>query len=357
MIEQQRMLTLRFGLDFLQISAQGRQLMLGPSVELAYSELCRSLGSWMRDPIFNAACPQRQTGESDWTAKDMEEVLNALERVHKNQPLTAEDFKADHMAVVPSGWIGDKNSHSTGAVTSGNIFIQCNRGEKLNGLPGMLIFEMDETDPQARRECMEKLSNVVDTINKAYFNDPKLAADLKLRFPAIYSLHKDQGGPNCTWASAKLVFRGLVYAKLRNKGYDHHSADIWSRSIYKNWSAYDRNTAVLDFLSDTQNNRDPQELIRNGIDKKGVLQRVKDKSINSRLKPAFQALMNASEVNFDTANQYGITPLHIACIRGDLTMVQELLKTKAWMSTNLIHMGLHPFTSHVDWAIKPSFML
>lgn len=327
LIDQQRMLTLRFGLEFLRITAHGKRRVLRGSVELAYSELCRSLRSWRADPSSHIACPVKPTGESDWTKDDMEEVLSVLERVHTNQPLTAEDFTEGHMAAVPSGWTGDPNGHSTGAITSGNLFIQCNRGERPYGYSGMLITEMDEMDPQARLECMEKLakSGEMDTIGTAYFNDPKLATDLKLRYPGIYSLHKDQGAPNCTWASAKLVFRALVYAKLRNKGYDHYSADIWSRAIYKNWSMHDRNMAVQDFLTDPEFNEDPQKLVQNGIDKKGVLQGVMEKSVNSRLRPAFQALMEANEVNVDTSNRYGLTPLHIACMKGDLVVVQDLL--------------------------------
>lgn len=81
-------------------------------------------------------------------------------------------------------------------------------------------------------------------------------------------LQKKQSTGNCAWACAKLLMEIVTYANLRQRGLQHSEALQIANALYKDFTFFDRDEAVddfLNFLSENKSNLSDEKLCSFGL--------------------------------------------------------------------------------------------
>ena len=108
----------------------------------------------------------------------------------------------------------------------------------------------EEFDKQKLRSVLTELMLKRNDLTNRIFYEKEINAILNLPANPLYLPHKDQFAGNCPWASAKLMFRAVMYAHIAKT--DPVNAEHYSREMYKAWTSADRKAALNDFLADLQ---------------------------------------------------------------------------------------------------------
>lgn len=338
--EKTKMLGHRFGLtDNVQID--GRDVKLeGFDPSHTWHELDRSLQEWMHDANFEGAMPRNSEGSNILTDEDMKDILRAIrkgnsQKLSASTPSNMQDILSqkpegnsheldtidpNQLTALQSGW----NVHSTGIVVDGDLVFKCNRGEGNNGRPGIVIYEFVEQDPAKRKALLREFAKRRDLESDAPFNKAEYFKPPYMR-EVGYLPHKDQHSGNCTWASAKLVLRAMLYSKLLKKGYPPDIANARSLTLYKAWTSFDRYQAVDAYMNDPYLQKDLDALKKKGIDPQGLLQSIYRKSFNTRLAPIMTLLVKSGSIDVTGVTKSGETALYLAVKAGNIDQIKALL--------------------------------
>ena len=234
-----KMLCHRFGLNYSFKTKSGHTVLLeGFDEEYTYPELCRSLDAFIKD--FKS-CSDPETREVWIQAR---EILSKALRNRENVEIAL----VDNLTVFPVRFsdFSETRGHSTGLVIlqKENLFIKCNRGDGCGDTAGLQVLDIGKPE-RLGTILQELLRKRYDLDGKMYFNDG-LKNELSL-VEVEYMQHKQQQGGTCTWASAKLNLRAVLYFLLRAKFNDDQKAKEYSRELYKKWSQFDRIMAIKEF--------------------------------------------------------------------------------------------------------------
>lgn len=310
------MLAHRFGLDDKAQTGTREIELEGFYPSYTWNELDHSIQDWMQDPSFSGAMPRNQDGMPALTNDDMQEILEAIRKGNSDFPIDLTAIQKGNLTAIQSGG----TSHSTGIVTAGNLLFKCNRGLGNKNQPGIGIYEiLDASLVPFSDFAKHDGSFAKSAFNKAeYFRPPYMRQ-------IGYLPHKDQHSGNCTWASAKLVFRAALYAKLLKKGCPPHTAYHVSLSLYKTWTSFDRFQAVNSYMNDPYLKKSKEELQKQGINPEKLLQSVYRRTINTRFAPLMNFLLETCKMDLSYLSKRGETVLHIAVKTGNTKQIKDLL--------------------------------
>ena len=143
-------------------------------------------------------------------------------------------------------------AHGTGVLISKSLglLIKCNRGGQISDQiqkSGMHVYTIG--NKEKIDEAIQQFKTLKLQKEGRNFFLKKCDELLDLKQCAEPMVHKDQHSGNCAWASAKLLFRGVVYLMLRNKQYPHDKAEQLSRIIYKEFTRFDREHGIIQFIN------------------------------------------------------------------------------------------------------------
>lgn len=300
---QQKMLAHRFGLTTKLTIEQQPIPLEGLNPSITYTELDHSLEKNLVNHfqgIPTGAPPNWTKEDSQIVHQAIREALSTtlyLDEAALDQKMEA--IENGEVMAFSSGWKG----HNTGYIIAGDLLIKCNRGERGDAEnPGIIIYRIG--DKSKLRESIAKLTNHQFQEDNRPFFENEINQDLQLTQIAHLS-HHDQHSGNCTWASAKLLFRAVLYAHLvQKKGFTSAQAAAYSHAMYKEWSGQDRLDAVEQYVIDVPQN--DGELIQRDV----ILSRIYEKTAQ---RPLIAQLIASHLSGVYSRNQEGETPLHEAC--------------------------------------------
>lgn len=239
----EKMLCHRFGTDYTLKTNDGTQVCFhGFDEEYTFPELCRSMDEFMKDPKTSGSAAETK---AIW-AKARVLMSKALENGRDvRKALVMEDI-----VVIPvrTGDIDSHRGHSTGIVVSKKLglVIKCNRGL---GSPkdkeGIELYSLPEESPSPLDVVFQELLGARHGNDGLTYFNKFLNTKLELKEHQQFH-HKAQHGSNCTWASAKLDLRAVLYLLLLEK-HSPDKAQEMSYKLYKEWTAFDRRMAIREF--------------------------------------------------------------------------------------------------------------
>lgn len=337
-VERTKMLGLRFGLNE-DIQVDGQKMKLGGAwrSEYTWPELEKSIQSWMESPAFFS--PLNEYGKPLLDDTDMQEILAAVRQGYSGNPI---DPKAQ-LIMLRAGTV----EHHTSVVASPTHICECNRGGGSGLRPGIIMYEFLEQDLISRKELLKVFQySVGSPLYRAEFRKPPYVREVH------YIPHKDQSGPTCSWAQAKLAFRAALQLKLEEKkvkGMSHEIAKQMSFGMYKSFTTFDREKGVSEYLCDPYLAKADSH-----FDKNKILRFVFRKTINTRFFPIMNTLLSNAQMDVTKESKTLETPLHIAVKTRNYPQIHALLAQGLDVNKGDIK-GVTPF--HLACAMGDPYIL
>lgn len=157
---------------------------------------------------------------------------------------------------IPAGWDG----HGTYITISKghNLLLKSNRGGRKNqNFTGTAIYEINQNEEELLRSLILAMQACYKK-DKEYFLE-QIDEDLNL-FLLDTMAHKPQKMGNCVWASAKLSVRNIIflasynyYLKTNSQNKSIEMAKLYSKELYKAWTKFDRETSLVKFFNEYEN--------------------------------------------------------------------------------------------------------
>ncbi len=187
-------------------------------------------------------------------------------------------YENKKLVIIPTGW----GNHTTSLVIKDRILLKGNKGEFRKDF-GLLLYKINS--PQFITPNFIKLLSILFHQNNRkeqtffYFNH-QINEDLGLEFNPAESLktHGQKAG-NCSWASAKLAFRGALYLTYLGKDYEPKNAKEMTEKVFKDWRRFDLKLGISDYLDEHKEGGPLHSL----MDKK-LLRLIYDKSAGKKEK-------------------------------------------------------------------------
>lgn len=309
---EQRLLAHRFALNNTVQIGERKIELEGCFFQITIPELHNSLSTFFAVPEAH--------GVASWQPDDSLAVLSALQSSLLPVDDIAGRVNGGDLAAFCSGWKG----HGAAVVISGNLLFKCNRGDLAGVKPGIEIFKIGQLhNVEKALKCLDEAKSMQDPLQGMISFVGEIDDILGLESIGFIA-HKDQHSGNCSWASAKLMVQALVYAQLLKNGSSHEEAMRESKKLYKNFTNFDRLQALQSFEKNPyHSSQAPQELAKEGIIKREVLSSIYEKSLNERYSPIKAYL---DQIGAAPSAEDGLTPLHQACIDGDIGKVTALIQ-------------------------------
>lgn len=269
-----KMMNHRFGLS-IKIEEQGKKFLLSsfyPTIPY----------SFLLDSITNLDKWQSQ-GPVDWQEEDTQEVLRVIKQavaftdrenlsLEEKIKLAYEDYQEGKILLISSK---PCFGHQNMIIFTPNYVIRGDRA-KIVGIessyfglsscekelfkPGLLVQSLDnEKDVEttiaiiltmAEMPYLHVGDNLPYSVEEFFYKGIEQELNLSSPFHCAHSL---QHGATCSWSSsAKLAFRGTIFARLLEKGYSLEEAKDYSEKMYKSWSLEDRETAVQEYINQVE---------------------------------------------------------------------------------------------------------
>ncbi len=201
---------------------------------------------------------------SIWTREDLNQVslilknclkiFSTADPVERTQ-IFMQNLKNDKVAILPTVWMNSPggSKHATAIVMTDRHLLKCNRDILDKELqPGIEIFQLNSpanTQSAIEMVVTAQLEESLET--QKHFNET-INSVLDLQKLGTLA-HKNQTVGNCTWASAKISLRAVLYEIALAKGLPEEVAAKESYKLYKDWSIRDRILALEEFAHLSKN--------------------------------------------------------------------------------------------------------
>ncbi|MBS4167936.1 hypothetical protein [Parachlamydia sp. AcF125] len=193
---------------------------------------------------------------SELTAEARQQVLDAFEQAAKEARTDHPSIHTSRLAryeqgkiiLISAGW----NTHALYRLAYKKVFLECNRGAQFEeeSPPGIQIYAIEQLNIQALEQAQTKPS-----LGEAHQETIQLYQNLKAQ-KILNFKYKNYEKGICAWAGLKTAFRGMLFIliaeNLQNRGFVStqaiKQAQRLANKIYKSWSAWDREQALLQAL-------------------------------------------------------------------------------------------------------------
>jgi uncharacterized protein len=260
---EQKLLGLRFG-EKTKWEVDGKTYNIeGFSRQVSYRALQESLEKFIEHKNAQAQSPLSELSKNlisilppsfsfetyDWSAVH-QSISSYLVKEEDIEPAVKKDVPFN-MFSVPAGGLLHATSLIFIKIKEDDVdqfyIVKGNRGGgALEGKPGLRFYKVGDPSklvPTLKKGLSEMKSDPGTFFYKTLNDELKLT-----EVPENYIVTHPQTVGNCSWAAAKLTLRGMLYWHLRAEGKDHPVAVQLSRTLYKEWSAYDRKQSLDHYI-------------------------------------------------------------------------------------------------------------
>jgi len=259
----EKMICHRFGSKRTFENKDGLEISLeGFTREFAFKEMQESLHDYI-----SKFPPDPNLPQDFWlqVSKTMSTLLSNTQNLHS----ALSKWNPDDIIPLMLGWQG----HTTGLAISkrNNLLLKCNRGNGCGEKPGIEVFEIGDKS-KLKNVLKSAVSYLPSKLGMKYLVD-ELNQELRL-LRVAHLKHKEQSIGNCTWASIKMLLRGVIYLTLlTTKGYEQNAESLSLKS-YKDWSQADRQMALQKFkvfLDELETNFSPEMIFSDEMRQEGII--------------------------------------------------------------------------------------
>ena len=339
--EEIKMLVHRWGVDHTVQIGDRRLECRGLHPMITFPLLTESVQNWSDQPSSQPMV--RTFQKAEWSSI----VATLKNTLPKDADAVIQlDGKrvAGEVVAMATGW----KTHATGVVLYAQFqgkqyFLKCNRGQ---GSPshqaGIHCYQVKRAE--RIRDCMESFLKAQHDSTGTYFLST-VDQELQLEhIPEGYIRHTHQQFDTCAWASAKLVFEGVVFLKLLQQGRSLEESKQLASKIYKAWTTYDRQEALFQF----QQRKHPQFGHNIDLYQQALITKIEKEKI-PEVKDGWNLLRKSgfSQADIDQGRGRGRTALHLAMEVEDGFLHQRIVTNLAQRAPALLNLedpkeGLNP---------------
>ncbi|NGX58149.1 MAG: hypothetical protein K940chlam3_01054, partial [Chlamydiae bacterium] len=216
--------------------------------DFTYPELAQSFSDFIHESNYNI----------DLGQEVLDEIIDTFSAI--NGQMTDESlytrYKEGKPVIIPTGW----EAHSTATLIKGDTLLQCNKGGgKTNHT---ISFFQGDQFKNIKQEFFGKSiysqNHICHYPDRTLRNSKEqkmlfgLSLNVTLEEPILeesFATHSQKTG-NCTWASAKLALRGMLYLAYKEKYPELLSKNIKEvvDSMFKEWRMFDLEKGLERYL-------------------------------------------------------------------------------------------------------------